>query len=106
MTRHEKIFSELRQVAARVFGSLKGEAYLYGSRARGDSKRDSDWDILVIVDEDTKGEDLYAKYAFPFAEIGWKFGEEIIPVLFTRSEWDNQKDTLFFHNILSDHIAL
>jgi len=27
------------------------EAYLFGSRARGDHKPDSDWDILILVDD-------------------------------------------------------
>ncbi len=27
------------------------EAYLFGSRARGDSHSDSDWDILILVND-------------------------------------------------------
>lgn len=27
------------------------EAFLFGSRARGDYKPDSDWDILILIDE-------------------------------------------------------
>ena len=30
----------------------KAVAYLFGSRARGDSRPDSDWDILILVDAD------------------------------------------------------
>ncbi len=26
------------------------EAYLFGSRARGDYRQDSDWDVLILVD--------------------------------------------------------
>jgi hypothetical protein len=38
---------------------------LFGSRARGDATRDSDIDLLVIVDDDT-----------PDAKLGWKAGRE------------------------------
>jgi HEPN domain-containing protein len=38
---------------------------LFGSRARGDATRDSDIDLLVIVDDDTPG-----------AKLGWKAGRE------------------------------
>lgn len=29
----------------------KAEAYLFGSRARGDFKPESDWDVLIFVDD-------------------------------------------------------
>jgi len=29
----------------------KAEVILYGSRARGDEREDSDWDLLVLTDE-------------------------------------------------------
>lgn len=46
----------------------KAVAYLFGSRARGDFRPDSDWDILILVDankvtneiEDNFRDDLYA----------------------------------------------
>ncbi|HAL80974.1 MAG TPA: hypothetical protein DCO83_01070 [Mucilaginibacter sp.] len=30
----------------------KAEAFLFGSRARGDNRKDSDWDILILIDSD------------------------------------------------------
>ncbi|MHB1680324.1 MAG: nucleotidyltransferase domain-containing protein [bacterium] len=33
------------------------DIYLFGSRARGDYKDDSDWDFFVIVDKDISAED-------------------------------------------------
>ena len=43
------------------------EAFLFGSRARGDYRKDSDWDILILIDsnkdtneiEDDFRDDLY-----------------------------------------------
>jgi predicted nucleotidyltransferase len=34
------------------------EVWLFGSRARGDNRPDSDWDILIVVDDDTPDEAL------------------------------------------------
>ncbi len=31
----------------------KAQAFLFGSRARGDNKPDSDWDIIILIDNKT-----------------------------------------------------
>ncbi|MBQ9652380.1 MAG: nucleotidyltransferase domain-containing protein, partial [Prevotella sp.] len=49
MTTNE-IIENIRQVAAKVLP--KGSAlYLYGSRARGDYNKDSDWELLLLLDK-------------------------------------------------------
>ncbi len=44
------------------------EVWLFGSRARGDARPDSDWDLYVVVDDGTearaRAETAYAKHAF------------------------------------------
>jgi predicted nucleotidyltransferase len=39
------------------------QIWLFGSRARGDAKPDSDWDILVVVPDDTPEEKLEPQVA-------------------------------------------
>jgi len=34
--------------------------WLFGSRARGDAREDSDWDLLVVLPDETVEDDLYA----------------------------------------------
>ena len=34
------------------------EGYLFGSRARGDNRIDSDWDYLIVVDREISGSEL------------------------------------------------
>jgi predicted nucleotidyltransferase len=34
------------------------EVWLFGSRARGDNRPDSDWDIFIILDDGTPDEDI------------------------------------------------
>lgn len=36
------------------------EGYLFGSRARGDCRKDSDWDYLIIIDKDIPGKAIRA----------------------------------------------
>ncbi len=55
----------LRILLDRIIPVLKPEAvYLFGSRARGDFHEDSDYDLLVIVPDDTPKERRSLRYAF------------------------------------------
>lgn len=79
---------------------------LYGSRARGDNRSDSDWDLLVLVDQERQQLQDFEHYAYPFVEMGWNEGIEINPMLYTRKEWEKRNFTPFYHNVESDKIVL
>lgn len=60
---------------------------LFGSRARGDADADSDMDVLVIVNDiSPELEDYISECAW---EAGFKHGIVIVPVVYTRNEWEN-----------------
>ena len=80
--------------------------WLYGSRARGNNRRNSDWDLLVLVDKDKQQLQDFDQYAYPFIEMGWQIGEEINPMLYTRKEWEQRHFTPFYHNVEADKIVL
>ena len=80
--------------------------WLYGSRARGDNRPDSDWDLIVLVDKEKQQLQDFTQYAYPFIELGWETGEEINPMLYTRKEWEQRHFTPFYHNIENDKIQL
>lgn len=106
MTRHNRILNELKRLANVIFANLPASAYLYGSRARGNSETDSDWDILIVTDDSISNKDAFEKFAYPFTEIGWRLGEQITPLLYTKSEWNAERDTAFYHNVQTDAIRL
>lgn len=106
MTRHSKIFKEIRELAHKLFSNIPGMVYLYGSQARGDAAPDSDWDILIVTDAAIDKQTAYENYAYPFTEIGWRLGAQITPLLYTRSEWNAESNTAFYHNVNNDAILL
>jgi predicted nucleotidyltransferase len=64
---------------------------LFGSRARGDAGRYSDMDIVVILDDGASEKDF--DYVSDSAwEAGFEQGIVIVPVVFTRSEWENSPE--------------
>lgn len=77
MNRYNQILTELKKLANNLFANLPASVYLYGSRARHDADRDSDWDILIVTDDSMNIKDAFEKFAYPFTEIGWKLGEQI-----------------------------
>ena len=80
--------------------------WLYGSRARGDYRPDSDWDLIVLVDKDKQQLQDFDQYAYPFIEMGWQTGTEINPMLYTRKEWHERHFTPFYKNVEHDKIVL
>ena len=50
---------------------------LYGSRARGTARQDSDWDVLVLLKKDRITSADYDTVTFPFRELGWETNQMI-----------------------------
>ncbi len=83
-----------------------GHLWLYGSRARGDEKPSSDWDLLILLDKETIESSDYDNYAFPLSMLGWKTNMDINPILYTQEEWKRSSSSLFWHNVERDKIEL
>ncbi|MDE5568156.1 MAG: nucleotidyltransferase domain-containing protein [Muribaculaceae bacterium] len=106
MTHYNRVLNEIRKLANKLFVNLPASVYLYGSRARGDADENSDWDILIITDDSITTNDAFERFAFPFTEIGWHLGEQITPLLYTKSEWNAERNTAFYLNVETDAIRL
>ena len=78
---------------------------LYGSRARGDNRPDSDWDLLILLDKPTLVAEDY-DVAYPFRELGWDIGEEISPHVYTKKQWGEWTFLPYYKNVERDKIVL
>ena len=96
-----QVLSNIKQLAAQVLP--KGSTlYLYGSRARGDFHKDSDWDLLVLLDKPERNRDDWDNYAWPFTQMGWDINEDISARTFTKDQWYNGPHTLFYYHVEED----
>lgn len=64
-------------------------AYLFGSRARGDFQIDSDWDILILVDEQRVTNEIEDKFRDELYDIELESGQIISSFIYPKKYWEN-----------------
>jgi len=102
---NRQIFKEIGDLKQKLIPN--GTVILFGSQARGDAREDSDWDLLVVLDQ--KGKHNWAdfdNYAYPFEEIGWNYGILINTLIYTKEEWDQGKIFPFYKNVMNEGIVI
>lgn len=82
------------------------EVTLCGSRARGDAKKDTDWDIFVLADcpVSFQIENVFRDHLYNF-EI--KTGEFLSLFLYYKKDWNTKHHiSPYYHNVMSQGIQL
>ena len=99
------IIQGMTEIASRILP--KGaKAILFGSRARGDSRTDSDWDVLILINGNKATGEDFDRFAYPFVDYGWSVGEQIHPLIYSYTDWDKRKYTPFYKSIQAEGISL
>ena len=65
------------------------EAYLFGSRARGDSRPESDWDILILVNDNKVTNEIEDKFRDKLYNIELESGQIISTFIYSKDYWSN-----------------
>ena len=84
----------------------QAEIILYGSRARGDERPDSDWDILVLTDYpvDLKGE---RKFRDNLYDLELETGEPFSVFVYSKNDWlTKQKITPFYNSVIQEGVKI
>lgn len=103
---HSKdVIGKIREVAYRVLppGS---SLYLYGSRARGDYREDSDWDLLVLLPEMNLSKDDKLNLSCDFWEHGQSIHQDFNAFVYTEQEWNAAPLSLFKYYVHNDAIKI
>ena len=80
---------------------------LFGSRARGDARPDSDWDLHVMVPGPEKLPwSQWDVYACPFSDVGLEFDEIVNPLLYSFAGWLKRKALPFHENVENEAVIL
>ena len=96
----------LEQVRAKALQLLSKDdhLFLYGSRARGDNRIDSDWDFLLILRN--KQPDHFEKLAYPIQEIGFQYNQYFSILTYSQEEWQKMSFMPFYKNVEHDKIQI
>ncbi len=109
---NKDIFKKDRIILERCRSAIKridpdAEVILFGSRARGEATPESDYDIIILTDQEAtlKKEDIFRGHLYP---IELETGAVITVMLITKKDWDSplQRAMPLFQNIRKDGLIL
>ncbi|MDR2969043.1 MAG: nucleotidyltransferase domain-containing protein [Tannerellaceae bacterium] len=103
---NKAIFEQISRLKRQILPHER--VILFGSQARGDSHPDSDWDLLILLDngkEKRTTEDV-DNYAYPFDELGWEYGICINAIVYTTKQWERGRIFPFYRNVMREGIEI
>ncbi len=105
MKRKQLIINKIVKLAQNNFPN--SEIILYGSRARNDERKDSDWDLLILLNSAILPFNKELKILDDFYELELESGEVFSPLIYTKSDWENKHVfTPLFENIKSEGVRI
>jgi predicted nucleotidyltransferase len=105
MSKNETILKRITELAFSKYPD--SEIYLYGSRARGDSKKLSDWDLLILLNAKNISFEIETKLMDEFYELELETGEIFSTLVYSKTEWSkNHSLTPLFENIQKEGIRI
>ena len=103
MTTHENILQDIKKAVLSV--DAAADVLLFGSRARGDFNEESDWDVLILTNEEVK-DSVRLAYIGALLPFEIKYAAAINLVIKNKVEWRKQANTDLFVNIQLDGVVL
>lgn len=82
------------------------DVILYGSRARGDERQDSDWDILILTDY-TVNLIIERQFRDKLYDLELETGEAFSVFVYSKNDWQTkQRITPFYHNVSQEGMRI
>ena len=82
------------------------QVILFGSRARGDARRDSDWDILILI-KDKVTTEIEKSFRYRLFDLELETGEVFSTFVYNTDTWNKKhKVTPFYRSIKQEGVLL
>lgn len=83
------------------------EVVLFGSHARGDATPDSDWDVLILVNQQPLSRKIEKEYREELFDVELEVGEAISTLVLSKQDWrERYSVTPLYQNIINEGILL
>ena len=104
-TRDKQITQRIRSCIKAVDPDAK--VVLFGSHARGDARKESDWDVLVLIDHAKTSRAIEAPYRNALLMLELELAEPISTFVYPKQDWENQyRATPLYNSIQEEGIVL
>ncbi len=104
MHTRDQILKDIKQAVLSV--DPQAEIVLFGSRARGDYKEDSDWDVLVLTDKAQDNAVHKLKILDAIYDVELRSGYLITPIIRNKKLWQTLKVSPLFNEVRKDGVEL
>jgi uncharacterized protein len=83
------------------------DVILYGSRARGDEHPESDWDLLILLDQKNVNKKIEQTFRHHLFDLELEIGAPISVFAYSRQDWEGKYSiTPLFNSIKKDGILI
>ena len=103
---------EQGEIVKRIASTVKNKdpnavAYLFGSRARGNYRADSDWDILILVDGEKVTNEIEDRFRDGLYDIELESGQIISAFIYSKDFWhSSMRHSPLFKSIRKEGLRL
>ena len=103
--RKQHIIQLIRQKVNEIDNTA--EVILYGSRARGDNKRDSDWDVMILLKQKNVDKKVEQTFRHHLLDLELEIGVPISVFVYSKNDWEGKYSiTPLFRSIKKEGIII